>query len=144
MSPFIRQIAFVSAHITLGSWLVCPVLRAQAPSNLIAHRPLDAMTTERGQRSYHPRPMTIAQADTAPGRPRRAVVAGAIVGALFGGVGTAAYVLNATASECITLGPPCPHKDYTFLNTVSIAAGTAAGVYIGAKVGGWIATRARH
>jgi hypothetical protein len=72
---------------------------------------------------------------------RRSTVTGAIVGALIGGVASAGYILNATAEECVTSGPPCPKKNHVVLHTFTITAGGAAGAFLGAKVGGWIRKR---
>jgi hypothetical protein len=76
--------------------------------------------------------------DSSKDRSRRPALAGAVVGAVLSGLGTAGYILNATAYHCITSGPPCPRKNYTFLNLVTIAAGAAAGGFVGAKVGRWV------
>jgi hypothetical protein len=68
-------------------------------------------------------------------------VIGAISGAVVGGLGSAGYILNATASDCRTQLAPCPKKNYMLLHTVTITAGTLAGGFIGAKVGNWIGRR---
>jgi len=79
--------------------------------------------------------------DTTAHPSRRAAVTGAIVGALIGGLGTAAYVLNATAYDCVTSGPPCRRRNYVLLHTVTISAGTVAGALLGVRVGRWVSRK---
>jgi hypothetical protein len=70
---------------------------------------------------------------------RRAQVIGAVAGAVIGGLVTAGFVLNATATDCITNGPPCPKKNYTFLHVVTISTGTLGGAFLGSRVARWLA-----
>jgi hypothetical protein len=74
---------------------------------------------------------------------------GATAGAVLGGLGTAAYILNALAPHCVTAvaatssGPTvasshCQHRSrIVVLETVTIAAGATAGGFGGA----WLARR---
>jgi len=78
---------------------------------------------------------------------RRANVIGATVGVVLGGIGTAAYILNALAPDCVTLtsgGPTiasshhCTHRSrIVVFETVTIGAGATAGGFGGA----WLARR---
>lgn len=79
----------------------------------------------------------------------RATLIGAAAGAVLGGLGTAAYILNALAPNCVTAvaatspGPTvasshCQHRSrIVVLETVTIAAGATAGGFGGA----WLARR---
>lgn len=79
----------------------------------------------------------------------RATLIGATAGAVFGGLGTAAWILNALAPNCVTAvaatssGPTvasshCQHRSrLVVLETVTIAAGATAGGIGGA----WVARR---
>ena len=83
-------------------------------------------------------------ADSARQSSRRSTVAGAVAGAVIGGLATAGFVLNATAYDCVysvSVGPPCPKKNYVVLHTVTIAAGATAGAFIGIKIAHWVSRR---
>ena len=79
----------------------------------------------------------------------RATLIGATAGAVLGGLGTAAYILNALAPDCVTAvaatssGPTvasshCQHRSrIVVLETVTIVAGATAGGFGGA----WVARR---
>lgn len=69
---------------------------------------------------------------------RRAAIIGAVTGAVAGGLGAAGYILNATAQNCVTAGPPCPKKNYIVVHTVTIAAGATIGGILGARLGAWL------
>jgi uncharacterized protein YcfJ len=82
--------------------------------------------------------------DSARPRSRRGAIAGGVLGAIVGGVAAAGYVLNATAYDCTTVGPPCPNDPHTMRRVTTIALGTASGAFLGAWLGHHIdATRAR-
>jgi hypothetical protein len=71
---------------------------------------------------------------------RRAGIIGAVVGGVVGGLGSAAYILNETAPDCLTAvsaGSGCGHESHVVLQSATIGAGTA----IGAVAGAWIARR---
>ena len=77
---------------------------------------------------------------------RRANVVGATVGVVLGGIGTAAYILNALAPDCVTLtsggstisSHHCTHRSrIVVFETVTIGAGATAGGFGGA----WLARR---
>ena len=75
--------------------------------------------------------------DTAAKSHRRATIVGSIVGGVAGGLAAAGYILNATAYDCITIGPPCPYDPHTTRRIVTISAGAAGG----AILGGWVGHR---
>ena len=78
-----------------------------------------------------------------PDRPHsHAPLIGAVIGGVAGGLATAAYVLNATATDCVTVGPPCPHNPDTTRRVVTITAGTVGSSALGAWIGH--AFSARH
>ena len=54
---------------------------------------------------------------------------------MAGGLAAAAYVLNATANDCVTIGPPCPRNPHTTRRVVTITAGTVGGSAFGAWIG---------
>ena len=66
---------------------------------------------------------------------------GAVIGGVAGGLATAAYVLNATGTDCVTVGPPCPRNPHTTLRVVTITAGTVSGSALGAWIGHAISAR---
>jgi uncharacterized membrane protein YfcA len=80
---------------------------------------------------------------------RRATVIGATTGAVVGGLGTAALILNALAPDCITAvaatssgstvhSSHCTHRSrIVVLQTVTIAAGATVGGFAGV----WVARR---
>lgn len=80
---------------------------------------------------------------------RRATLIGAATGVVLGGLGAAAYILNALAPDCFTAvsatssGPVlssshCDHRSrIVVVQTVTIAAGATAGGFAGA----WVARR---
>jgi hypothetical protein len=77
---------------------------------------------------------------------RRATTVGATSGAIIGGVGAAAFILNALAPDCVTAvstgamvwSSHCGHREgIVAVETVTIAAGVTAGAFGGA----WIARR---
>jgi hypothetical protein len=84
---------------------------------------------------------------------RRATIIGATAGAIIGGVGTAGYILNALAPDCVTAvsalstGPTvrsthCTHRSQiVVVETVTIATGATVGGFVGAwvarRVAGW-------
>ena len=81
---------------------------------------------------------------------RRASIIGAAVGAVVGGLASAAYILNATATECVyvvSIDSSCPQRSHVVLHTVTIAAGATAGAIGGAwvarRIAGWSSSR-RH
>ena len=80
------------------------------------------------------------RADSAAHSHRRATIVGGAVGALVGGLSSAAYILNATAYRCVTIGPPCPYDPHTGRRVVVIVAGTSAGALAGAWIGHRLAT----
>jgi hypothetical protein len=79
--------------------------------------------------------------DTSGRQSHRSAIVGGVVGAAMGGLATAAYVLNATAYDCVTQGPPCPKKNYVVLHVSTITAGATAGALLGVRVGRWISRR---
>jgi hypothetical protein len=84
---------------------------------------------------------------------RRATAIGATAGAVIGGLGTAGYILNALAPNCVTAisaasSDPTVHSTHctqrsriVVLETVTIAAGATvgafAGVWIARRIAGW-------
>jgi hypothetical protein len=75
---------------------------------------------------------------------RRAGIIGAVVGGVIGGLGSAGYILNATAGDCLTevsAGSGCGHDSHVVLRTATIAAGTAVGAVAGAWIGRRVASR---
>jgi hypothetical protein len=136
MNRLLRWVAPAAAQIVLGGAFASASIRAQLPLVPSAYRLNDGGNDERLETRHLPPPML--RADSSKHRSRRAAVAGGVVGAVLGGLGAAGYILNATAYDCITSGPPCPRKNYTFLNTITIAAGAAAGGFVGGKVGRWL------
>ena len=95
-----------------------------------------------------PRSLAHAARDTlgAHGTHRRATIIGATTGAVIGGLGTAAFILNALAPDCITLvstasSSHCGHRGrIVALETVTIAGGASVGAFGGAWVGRRIAS----
>jgi hypothetical protein len=86
----------------------------------------------------------VSIADTARRPSRRSTVTGAVTGAVVGGLATAGYILNATVQDCVynvSTGSPCPKKNYVPLQTVVIAAGAAAGAFIGVRIAHWLSRR---
>jgi len=77
-------------------------------------------------------------ADSAGHSHRRASIVGGAVGAVAGGLLSAAYILNATAYRCVGFGQ-CPHDPHTGRRVVVITARTVAGTVLGAWVGHRIA-----
>jgi hypothetical protein len=65
---------------------------------------------------------------------RRAAIVGGVVGAVAGGLSSAAYILNATAYRCVGFGQ-CPDDPHTGWRVVVISAGTLGGAAFGAWVG---------
>jgi uncharacterized membrane protein YfcA len=91
-------------------------------------------------------PTSVAVRDTVVSH-RRAALIGATTGVILGGVGAAAYILNALAPNCLTavsassISPTlssshCGDRSrIVVLQTVTIAAGATAGGFAGAWVG---------
>ena len=67
-------------------------------------------------------------------------VAGAIAGALFGGLAAAYYIGVKTADNCTT-PEPCAHKSHVVVVSVTILGGMLAGGAIGSWIGGHIVDR---
>jgi hypothetical protein len=61
---------------------------------------------------------------------RRATIIGATAGAIIGGVGTAGYILNALAPDCVTA-----------VSALSTGPTIATGATVGGFVGAWVARR---
>jgi len=90
-------------------------------------------------------PMTPFAADSARPRSRRGgIIIGGVLGAIVGGVAAAGYVLNATAYDCVTIGPPCPYDRHTTRRVATIALGTAGGAFLGAWLGHHISATRAH
>ncbi|HXT16158.1 MAG TPA: hypothetical protein VN706_11050 [Gemmatimonadaceae bacterium] len=81
-------------------------------------------------------------ADSAAHTHRQAAMAGGAIGAIVGGLSAAAYVLNATAYKCTTIGPACPDDPHTVRRVVVITTGVVVGgpvgAWIGRRIGGWL------
>jgi len=104
-------------------------------------------------------PISVAIRDTVVSH-RRATIIGATAGVVLGGVGAAAYILNALAPDCLTnvsassttptlSSSHCGDRSrIVVLQTVTIAAGATAGGFVGAWVGrriaGWRDRRHRE
>lgn len=81
---------------------------------------------------------------------RRAAIIGAVSGAVIGGLGSAAFILNAVGTECVrnvSDNSGCPGHSHIVLQTATITAGTVvgafAGAWLGRRVAGWWAGRHR-
>jgi hypothetical protein len=83
----------------------------------------------------------IPRADSSSGRHWRATLVGGLVGGVVGGLAAAAYVLNATAYRCTTVGPTCPNNNRTTRRVFTITAGSLSGAAFGALVGHTFARR---
>jgi hypothetical protein len=77
----------------------------------------------------------IAHADSSSGSHWRATLAGGLVGGVVGGLAAAAYVLNATAYRCTTVGPSCPNDNRTTRRVITITVGSLGGAALGAFIG---------
>ena len=66
---------------------------------------------------------------------RRAAIVGGVIGAVVGGLSSAAYALNATAYRCTTVGLSCSSGPHTGWRVAVISAGTTAGAALGAWIG---------
>jgi len=73
-------------------------------------------------------------ADSVAHSHRRAVIVGSAIGAVAGGLSSAAYILNATAYRCVGFGQ-CPNDPHTGRRVVVITAGTLGGAALGAWIG---------
>jgi hypothetical protein len=89
-------------------------------------------------------PTSAMQVDSSATGHRRATLFAGIVGGVAGGLAAAAYVLNATAYDCVTIGPPCPHDRHTTRRVLTITAGTVGGGALGAWIGHTVANRRAH
>ena len=138
ISPFLRTIVLAALAI-LGVTVTPGRMDAQHSVALSVARQSDVARSL----GFRQTPEALARiaSDTSTRPSRRASITGAAVGAVIGGLGTAAFILNATAYNCVTSGPPCPHKNYIVLHTVTITAGAGAGALLGARVGHWIGNR---
>jgi hypothetical protein len=130
----------------VSSAIVAIALSAQAMAAQRATAPI-VSASEPSQRLHSAGFYAVDRAHTADSArrfSRRSTIAGAITGAVIGGLATASYVLNATAYHCVynvTGGPPCPKRNYVVLHTVTIAAGATAGSLIGIRVAHWVSRR---
>jgi hypothetical protein len=77
----------------------------------------------------------VAHADSSSCSHWRATLVGGVVGGVVGGLAAAAYVLNATAYRCTTVGPSCPNDNRTTRRVITITAGSLGGAALGAFVG---------
>jgi len=80
---------------------------------------------------------------------RGAAIIGAVSGAIIGGLGSAAFILNAVGTECVrnvSDNSGCPGHSHIVLHTATITAGTIVGAFAGAWLGRRIAERwtSRH
>lgn len=73
--------------------------------------------------------------DSVKPRSHRAAVVGGAIGAIVGGLAAAGYVLNATAYDCVTSGPPCSDDHHTTRRVATITLGAAGGAFLGAWLG---------
>jgi hypothetical protein len=130
----------------ISSAIVAIALSAQAIAAQGKAAPI-VSASEPSQRLHSPGLYAVYRfrsADGARQPSRRSTIAGAVTGAVIGGLATAGYVLNATAYHCVynvASGPPCPKKNYVVLHTVTIAAGATAGAFIGVKIAHWVSRR---
>lgn len=107
-------------------FVAVPKLAAQAIEwPVIAHQSADTATVPLRKRALMTETRSL----------RRGVIVGGVVGAIAGGLGAAAYVLNATAYRCTTIGAPCTHNPQTPRRVATIGAGAAVGAALGAWIG---------
>ena len=71
--------------------------------------------------------------DSTDTRSHRTLITGGILGGVLGGLGAAAYALNVSASNCVTIDPPCRSGS----KTGRVVGSTLLGVAVGGAVGAW-------
>jgi hypothetical protein len=132
-----------STRLTIGAILCC----VAAP----LHAQEQAVNRADSRISVAPEfPANPAQlADDGDASRRRATIIGATTGVVLGGLGTAAFILNALAPDCVTAvtatSSHCGRRSGTVaLETVTIAVGATAGGFAGAWVGRRIAHWRAH
>jgi len=81
-----------------------------------------------------PRVTRFVMPDSTRPTPHHATFIGGTIGGIFGGLGAAAYALNAAAPNCVTIGPLCPSRH----STGRVVGITAAGVVVGGALGAWL------
>jgi hypothetical protein len=138
MNRFLRHAAIATIAIALSAGNGRAQVQRYDPS---AVRAGYSLTTPVSRRSIVLQLIRARVEDSVARPSRRAAIAGAAAGAVVGGLAAAGYILNATARDCVTSGPPCPKKNYVLLHTVTIAAGASAGAFIGARIGRWVGRR---
>lgn len=133
MRQFLGILAAVTLLLVGRGHVIAQAPRRAQPSRfaLISARPASFRVTPAALPSRF-------RSDSIARSSRRSAIIGAVTGAVVGGLGAAGYILNATAQNCVTAGPPCPKKNYIVLHTVTIAAGATIGGILGAKLGAWL------
>jgi hypothetical protein len=81
---------------------------------------------------------------------RRAAIIGAASGGIIGGLGSAAFILNAVGTECVrnvSDNSGCPGHSHIVFHAATITAGTVvgalAGAWLGRRIAGWWAGQHR-
>ena len=80
------------------------------------------------------RPARVPVFDSTGAKSHRTLIKGGIVGGVLGGLGAAAYALNASASNCVTIAPPCAPRSHTG----RVVGSAFLGVTVGAAAGVWL------
>ena len=140
------RLAGIFALISLLSVAAPPSLAAQHVSQSSPIRgdyaPADSsFRSFRGRQHVSIAPLA---GDSARPTARRGAIIGGVLGAIVGGGAAAGYVLNATAYDCVTIGPPCRYDHHTTRRVVTITIGAAGGAFLGAWIGHHISATRAH
>ena len=111
--------------------LISPVSRSSALPHQLSR---ESTWLERTTPSEPDALRRFLSADSTAHSHRRAAIVGGAIGAVVVGLASTAYILNATAYRCTTVGS-CPHDLDTGQRVIVITAGTVTGAALGAWIG---------